>query len=181
MTAQILDYESSSVNSIRVQVVDELNGSMEGIFYVSVTDLTVDHNQTGSNAGFVLSNNTVSENRSVGTEVGRFKIFGDTGEDITTGYQFEVLVGEGSGTESPTDVVENKEEFSPVHGVSSLTYDRGNWYTLRDISLKMEDVSGGTQAYLWPGAALGSDTTPYKVLIGGEVLPKQNLQKKSIR
>ena len=69
----------------------------------------MDHNQTGSNAGFVLSNNTVPENRSVGTRW-LFKSLAIPVRN-TTGYQFEVLEGEGSGTESPTDVVENKEEF----------------------------------------------------------------------
>ena len=38
-TAQILDHESAPLNSIRVQVVDELNASMVGIFTVSVTDV----------------------------------------------------------------------------------------------------------------------------------------------
>ena len=38
-TAQILDHESAPLNSIRVQVVDELNASMAGIFTISVTDV----------------------------------------------------------------------------------------------------------------------------------------------
>jgi hypothetical protein len=45
----------------------------------------------------------------------------------------------------------------PFNGISSLTFNRQNWFFLEPVSLKMEGVSGGTQAFEWPKHTISLD------------------------
>jgi surface protein len=106
-----------------------------------------------------LRGQVISENRPAGTEVGRFVIYNESGEDVSSDFEFEISSSSGNVPEkvTPSEDQGGEDGSSPVNGITSLTFNRQNWFTLSNVSLKMENISGGTQAFEWPKQAFSFD------------------------
>jgi hypothetical protein len=72
-------------------------------------------------------------------------------------FSFDLISSESSGDNPLYEPNEMENGASPVNGISSLTFNRQNWFFLEPVSLKMEGVSGGTQAFEWPKHTISLD------------------------
>ena len=154
-TRHSLDYETESSHDVPVRAIRADGEYVEKIVNIRVGDEfrpivhtipSVDVNLGSHLYGF--SNN---ENLKKGQSIGYLFAEGKNGEVVDEPFVFELIAedtpvssGEGNGP-------------SPVNGITSLTFNRQDWFTLSNVSLKMNDISGGTQAFEWPKQAFSLD------------------------
>ncbi len=86
LTAEVFDYETQGLYSIRIRTDDGNGGTFESGFGLSVNDLPA------SITSLDLSNQSINENENSGTLVGSFTT---TGEDLSGSYAYTLTSGEG--------------------------------------------------------------------------------------
>jgi hypothetical protein len=150
-----LDYETESSHDVVVRAIRADGEYVEKIVNIRVGDEfrpivhtipSVDVDLGSHLYGF--SNN---QNLKQGQSIGYLFVEGKNGEVIDEPFVFELITKEAP---VPND---GGNGPSPVNGITSLTFNRQNWFTLSNVSLKMDDISGGTQTYEWPKQAFSLD------------------------
>ena len=90
-TAMEFDYESYQTLNVRVAVMDNDNGSVEGVFTVIISDINEDLQNSPPINLYEIDSLQIMENQPVGTFVGEFNASDPDGDPLT----FELVSGDG--------------------------------------------------------------------------------------
>ncbi len=127
----ILDFETQSNYTIRVQTDDGNGGMFEKSFGIQVED--VDENQTPTD--LELSGDEIEENQPVGTTIG---VFTTVDDDLADTHSYSLVTGIGD-TDNDQFTISNNQLLSNA----TFDYERQPDYTIR---VQTDDGNGGTFA-----------------------------------
>ncbi len=94
-----INYELKNSYNIQVETTDLLSETFSKSFIITV------NNENESPTDLILSNNSIDENSSIGTEIG---ILSTTDEDINETFNYNLIQGEGDTDNSRFTITENK-------------------------------------------------------------------------
>ena len=130
LTKQVLNYESATSHSIRVQTKDSSNNIFEKVFTISV--MNVNEGPTDIS----LSSSLVYTNQPIGAEVGTFS---NTDPDATDSHTYSLVEGAGSTGNSYFDISNNKLRIKQALSVGTYS-----------IRVQTQDSSNNTFEKVFP-------------------------------
>ena len=126
-TAAVLDFESGSSLSIRVETQDATGATFEESFTITVTD------ENESPTDISLDNATIAENQSSGTAVGTFST---TDPDAGDSHTYTLVAGAGDTDNGSFSIVGSQLQTAAV-----LDFESGSSLSIR---VETQDATGAT-------------------------------------
>ncbi|GJM28772.1 MAG: hypothetical protein DHS20C17_14070 [Cyclobacteriaceae bacterium] len=126
-TAAVLDFESGSSLSVRVQTADATGATFQEAFTITITD------ENESPTDIALSSSTVAENQSTGTAVGTFTT---TDPDTGDTHTYTLVSGTGDTDNSSFSIVGDQLQTAVV-----LDFELGSSLSIR---VQTADATGAT-------------------------------------
>lgn len=162
LSAQTFDFETKPTYSIRVQATDSAQMTVEQTFTISVADL----NENSAPTGILLSNATVAENQSAGTQVG---VLTATDPDVVDSHTF-ILTDSGQTPDNAAFSISSNLLLT----ARTLDFETKPTYSIR---IRVTD-QGGTpfeQLFTITVADLTENTGPTNIILSNtSVAENQN-------
>ena len=140
ITATGFDYETKTSYSVRVRATDHGGLSTEKAFTITI----VNANEAPTN--LFLSNDTITENQAIGTQIG---LFSSTDIDAGDAFTYALVFGTGSADNAlfaiSGDTLKSAASYDyeakSLYSIRVRSTDKGGLYTERTFSIGVTDVN----------------------------------------
>ena len=150
-TAQVLDLNTQATHTVRIQTNDGNGGTFAAAFTIFVKDIN------NVPTDMVLSNNIISENSPIGTEVGTFTT---TDADAGDNHTYTLVAGAGDTNNVSFSISANKL-------LTNTTFDVNirNRYSVR---VQTDDGFGGVYQKIFTVNITNSNDAPTNILLSND-------------
>ena len=147
-TGAVLDFETQSSYTIRIQADDGANGTFTQAFTITVTDIEPEDDPNNPPTAIALSNTRVAENEPVGTLIGTLTT---TDADTSDTHSYSFAAGTGDADNGLFSLSGNTLLLA-----GALDYETDSTLTIR---LQTDDSNGGTFEMILPIGVSDIDET----------------------